>query len=271
MSQLEALAGYADHIIDIDSSFLGFKKKAHVYLPPHYDQKRRKPYKLLVINDGQDMQALRLKDTIHRMHEDKEVSSFIAVGIPAVKRIREYGTAGHPDYANRGDLAADYTRFVLEEVIPHLEYHYPISIHPADRAICGFSLGGLSALDICWNHPTAFGMAGIFSGSLWWRSHSANDAEANIDRIMHRLIRQGQKKEGLRFWFEAGTDDEKEDRNKNGIIDAIDDTLDLMHELTLKGYHPYHDIKYVEVEGGQHNFHTWSEIFPVFLKWAFPF
>ncbi len=73
----------------------------------------------------------------------------------------------------------------------------------------------------------------------------------------------------MKFWFQAGTEDEKSDRNKNGIIDAIDDTLDLMKELRQKGYKNKLDMHYEEVEGGQHNYHTWSAVFPKFMVWAY--
>ncbi len=86
---------------------------------------------------------------------------------------------------------------------------------------------------------------------------------------MHAEVRRGIYKPGMRFWFEAGTHDELSDRNRNGVIDAIDDTLDLIVELVHKGYRPFHDIEYVEVEGGEHNQRTWAKAMPEFLKWAF--
>jgi enterochelin esterase-like enzyme len=86
---------------------------------------------------------------------------------------------------------------------------------------------------------------------------------------MHSVIRGGRYKKGLRFWFQTGTLDEKADRNKNGVIDSIDDTLDLIVELAKKGYRPFHDIQYLEIEGGEHNLKTWKEAMPDFLKWAF--
>ena len=82
------------------------------------------------------------------------------------------------------------------------------------------------------------------------------------------MVGNGEKKEGLKFWFQAGTLDEKSDRNNNGIIDAIDDTIHLINILKYKGYNP-EDIKYVEVQGGRHNFRTWAKILPDFLTWAF--
>ncbi|WP_255702853.1 esterase family protein [Antarcticibacterium sp. 1MA-6-2] len=135
--------------------------------------------------------------------------------------------------------------------------------------LLSFSMGGLSALDITWNNPQLFRKAGIFSGSLWWRTNNTGTAEDDNSRIMHSIIRAGEKREGLQFWFQASTKDENRDRNKNGIIDSIDDTLDLIKELKELGYSD-DEVLYEEIKDGQHNFHTWSKIFPSFLKWAFP-
>ena len=55
---------------------------------------------------------------------------------------------------------------------------------------------------------------------------------------MHNQIRDGEAVPGIKFFFECGTEDETEDRNKNGIIDSIDDTLDLISALAEKGYDP---------------------------------
>ena len=48
----------------------------------------------------------------------------------------------------------------------------------------------------------------------------------------------------MKFFFECGTADEKEDRNENGVIDSIDDTLDLIATLKNKGYDSGKDISY---------------------------
>jgi enterochelin esterase-like enzyme len=132
-------------------------------------------------------------------------------------------------------------------------------------------MGGLSALDIAWNHPDLFEKVGAFSGSFWWRKRNSHSMfySDHRDRLMHQEIRHGKKKENLKFWLQTGALDEIGDRNKNGIIDSIDDTLDLIAELTKKGYRPFHDIQYVEMKEGRHNLETWAEAMPIFLHWAF--
>ncbi len=87
---------------------------------------------------------------------------------------------------------------------------------------------------------------------------------------MHRRVRDTEAPGQLRLWFEAGTLDEKGDRDNNGVIDAIQDTTELMDELRLKGYQDKEDMVYIEVEGGKHNQATWARVLPELLQWAFP-
>ena len=62
--------------------------------------------------------------------------------------------------------------------------------------------------------------------------------------------------------------DETKDRNQNGIIDSIEDTLDLIKELVAKGYDPAKDIYYTEMKEGRHDIATWAKAMPEFLKWG---
>lgn len=125
------------------------------------------------------------------------------------------------------------------------------------------------ALDLVWNHPEEFSKAGVFSGSLWWRQKAYDAGYTDeADRIMHNQIKASKTAPyGLRFFFQTGTLDEKSDRNHNGVIDSIDDTLDLIHELKQKGFSES-AIKYYEMEGGRHDVPTWADAFPHFLKWG---
>ena len=85
---------------------------------------------------------------------------------------------------------------------------------------------------------------------------------------MHNQIRNGEYYPWLKFFFETGTLDETADRNKNGVIDSIDDTRSLIEELVKKGYNPETDIRYLELKDGQHNVATWARTFPEFLRWG---
>ncbi|WP_448518393.1 alpha/beta hydrolase [Rhodoflexus sp.] len=265
--QQSSAATYADLTIYLDSVHLQFEKRIDLFLPKDYHSDV--PCRLLILNDGQDAQALQVRETLHRLIDKGTIRPVIIAAVHAAERTQEYGTANIPDYAKRGSKANLYAIFLIKELIPVLQQRFSLLEPPANYAIFGCSLGGLSAFDIAWHHPWLFGCVGVCSGAFWWRKHSANDYFANSDRIIHAVVRNGHHKQGLRFWFEAGTDDEKEDRNNNGIIDAIDDTLDLIGELYHKGYNTLTDVRYLEIQGGQHNQRTWAKAFPDFMAWAF--
>lgn len=240
-----------------------------IVLPPGY-QPTDAPYPILYLNDGQDLKSLRMRTVLDSLYKQRAIRPFVLVAIHAGDRIQEYGTAAQADYMKRGSKAGLYTDFVLTELLPYVRNHYRVSTKPEDAVFAGFSLGGLSAFDIVFHHPDRFSRAGVFSGSFWWRSRKFDTHYSDdTDRIMHNLVRAGSYQKGSRFWFEAGTDDETSDRNNNGIIDAIEDTTDLIEELAKKGYGRGSDIRYVEIPGGKHNQETWSAVMPDFLTWAF--
>jgi enterochelin esterase-like enzyme len=252
----------------LESAFLQRAVKVDCYIPEWETDPEN--MSLLLVNDGQDLVTMRFEEIIAALYADESIAPLFCVGIHCSEdRKNEYGTAKILDYKGRGAKAALYTRFVFEELMPFIRSNYQVQSFK-DKSYAGFSLGGLSALDIVWNNPQEFYRAGVFSGSLWWRDKDQEDADFNedTDRIMHRQIREGDYAPWLKFFFEVGTQDETADRNNNGIIDAIDDTVSLIDELINKGYDADTDIKYLELNDGKHDVPTWAKAFPDFLKWG---
>ena len=239
-----------------------------VFLPPGYAEDPTLRFPVLYANDGQDMGAWQLRETLARLTADGVIEPLLVVAIPAGPgRLREYGIAGTPNAKGLGNEAADYTRWLLQVLKPCIDDRYRTRPGPAHTAIMGASLGGLSAFDLAWNHPEIFGAAGAFSGSFWWRTDDRTPARQQASRIAHRMVRKGPRS-SARFWFEAGAVDETADRDRNGVIDAIQDVTELMDELARRGYEQGRDMMYVEVDGG-HDPETWAAVLPGFLEWAF--
>ena len=252
----------------VTSEYLQREVKVDFFLPKNVIEPSA--MSLLLINDGQDMEVLGLEAILSQLYSQNVIQPLLCVAIHANKdRRKEYGVAGQPDYLGRGAKAGLYTSFVMEELIPFIRRTYAVDSF-REKAFAGFSLGGLIALDIVWNHPNEFAKAGVFSGSLWWRHVDQEEDEYDDDkhRIMHQQVRKGKYHPGLKFFFQCGNMDEKKDRNHNGIIDSIDDTLDLIKELVAKGYDPEKDIYYLELPDGRHDVPTWGRAMPVFLKWG---
>ena len=253
----------------LPSAFLGRQVELSVLLPPA-GLTGPGPLPVLYLNDGQDLARLHLPATLAALFAQGALRPFVLAAPHAnEQRVQEYGTAGQPDFNGRGSQASAYTEFILNELRPFVAQHFQASLNPADAVIAGFSLGGLSAFDIAWHHPEAFARAGAFSGSFWWRQKAVGAGYTPADRIMHQLVRARPAHPSHRFWLQTGTLDEKGDRNENGVIDSIEDCLDLIDDLVGSGLDPRQALRYVQVEGGHHHPDTWGRLLPDFLRWAF--
>lgn len=253
-----------ENTLNISSALLNREVACTIYLPED-----TMPQSLLLLNDGQEADALQLKTTLEYQYERYGIDPLMVVAIHAgEERIQEYGVAGEPDFKQRGAKASLYSRFITEELLPAV-YRVTGFSSFKTTAYAGFSLGGLSALDITWRHSDIFNKVGVFSGSFWWRTKDLTEGYTDADRIAHRLISSSVNKPDLKLWLQTGTADETADRNKNGIIDSIDDTIDLIKALEAKGYTRPADIQYLEMVGGEHNPATWAKAMPKFLCWAF--
>jgi enterochelin esterase family protein len=256
-----------EQVITINADSLKRKVTITLLMPDDYE--RAEPLSLLLLNDGQEAENLKLKDTLETLYNTHRIKPVLVAAIHAGDdRMKEYGTAGKLDFKQRGSKAAAYTKFIITELLPAIKKETGITDFET-TTFAGFSLGGLSAMDIAWNNPQLFNKVGVFSGSFWWRSKELGKGYTENDRIMHSIIRNTASKPDLKFWLQTGTKDETADRNMNGIIDSIDDTVDLIKELEAKGYTRPADIQYLEMFGGTHNTATWAEAMPKFLAWAF--
>jgi enterochelin esterase-like enzyme len=253
----------------IESFFLKRIVKVDFYLPRNVTDLSQ--ISLLLINDGQDMEKMDIESILEKLYSNEgAIEPLLCVGIHCgPERKMEYGVAGKPDYKGFGAKASLYTSFIFKELLPFIRKKYAVSSFK-EKAFAGFSLGGLTALDIVWNHPDEFNRVGVFSGSLWWRNIDQHDKEYDDDkhRIIHQQIRNGKYSPWLNFFFQCGNKDETKDRNQNGIIDSVDDTRDLVKELEKKGYSKEKDIHYLEMPDGRHDVFTWGRAMPEFLEWG---
>lgn len=252
--------------IAVESEYLERTVLVNLYLPKieyHPEQ-----LSVLLINDGQDLLKMPFDEILNELYSKQVIEPLICIGIHCgPNRKMEYGTAYSADYEGRGAKAGLYSKFIFDELLPFVRKKLNAPSFK-DKSYAGFSLGALSALDIGWNHASEFRKIGLFSGSLWWRRKGyENGYDDENDRLMHLQIRKGHFYPWLEFFIECGALDETADRNNNGIIDTIDDALDLIVELKAKGYTDEH-IRYLELADGSHDVATWAKAFPAFLKWG---
>ncbi|HMA20492.1 MAG TPA: alpha/beta hydrolase-fold protein, partial [Gemmatimonadaceae bacterium] len=189
---------------DFYSFQLACTRRIDIYLPPDHDSAHERRYKVLYLNDGQDADALRLSETLARLVSARLIEPIIAVAIHAtMDRLQEYGISNIPNASGRGADATSYARFIVDELLPYIDWKYRTLSSTSNTAILGSSLGGLSAFDLAWHHPDRFGSVGMLSAAFWWRIDNSTWQARQATRIAHRIVRAGPKRSGLRFWFEA--------------------------------------------------------------------
>jgi enterochelin esterase-like enzyme len=225
---------------------------------------------LLLLNDGQDLEKLRVKEIIDSLYKKKLIQPVIVVGISAGDRNTEYGVTDLPDFMGRGDKADKYAAFIDDELYAYTKKKAGVRKFKS-VVLAGSSLGGLSAFDVAWDHADKIDKVGVFSGSFWWRDKADTAADYSDDnnRIILNKIHSSRKKPHLQYWFYAGGKEETGDRDKDGVIDVIDDTKDLMELIKSKKVCSPDDIVYTEDANGLHDQLSWSHQLPAFLIWAF--
>lgn len=249
------------------SEHLSEKFTLEIFYPPAFGV--NKEYPLLLLNDGQDAAGIELARILSDVYKYNVAKNAVVVAIHAVDRMQTYGVASELDYKKRGSKAKAYTHFVIHECLPFILAQTGLKSF-SEQAIAGFSLGGLSAFDIAWHNPQVFSKVMACSASFWWRTKDLKDGYTDKDRIMHAIVRKTKTKPALKIWLQCGTLDEKEDRNNNGVIDSIDDMLDLVSELKQVGFVEREDLVHHEVIGGRHTLETYGMVIPYFLNWAWP-
>jgi len=259
---VERLAPFESHI-------LGEARTIDVFLPRGYARDSTQRYPILYANDGQDMETIELRVMLDSLQRTGAMAPVIVVTIHATERMQDYGIAGIPNAQGRGARADRYSQFLLEELMPAIERRFRVAAGPAHAAAMGWSLGGLSVFDLAWRHPERIGAVGVFSGAFWWRTDDTDAKTKQSSRIMHRRVRETRSNPALRLWLETGLQDEQADRDGDGVIDSIQDTEELITELTRLGFRRGSNVVHLTVQGG-HNLPTWRRILPEFLVWAFP-
>src|SRR5579862_5478240 len=77
--------------------------KLHIlHTPPPPD---RSTFNLLILNDGQDIKKLRVKETMDSLYKNGKLKDLVIIGIEAGDRMQEYGVSDKPDYLGRGSKA----------------------------------------------------------------------------------------------------------------------------------------------------------------------
>lgn len=276
--------------------------KLTVYLPPGYANSAAAStrYAVLYVNDGQDMDAVGLRETLASLYAQHAIQPVIVVAIDMLAdRASGYGLSdrktrhsvvGDSRIGPIGSRAYEYSEWVATQLVPYIDAHYRTEATARGRTILGWSLGGLNAFNLGWDYPELFGQVGAFSPSFWLAADRSSAQAVENTRLAQAMVNEAARKKPLRFWFSVGGKEETNDRNHNGVIDTVEDVQDLMngfraddgtHRRGLRdlGYridadylhHPSRraDVAFYLLPEGEHNQASWKRVLPAFLAWAY--
>ncbi len=125
------------------SEILDNTREVKVWRPAAYGQDPEMRYPVLVVNHGDNvLRGGLMQNTLDNL-VGKSVAPLIAVFVPRVAA---------PEYG--GPQADDYTRFLVEELLPHVDRHYRTD--GERRAIMGPGSAGVAAVYAAFQHPEVF-------------------------------------------------------------------------------------------------------------------
>jgi len=249
-----------------------------VFLPPDYTLNAGLRYPSLYINDGQDAGALALGHTLQTLYAENSIAPVIVVAVSMLPdRMASYGFSergkqrslpAQTRFGAVGARAHEYSEWLAGSLVPFIDGQYRTIPKPEARTILGWSLGAANAFSIGWNYPDTFGRVGGFSPSFWLSAVSGDASR----RLAPRLISGTPMPRDFDVWLAAGTAEETDDRDGDGVIDVLDDAQDVIDALNAKARQSKrrHEFRLIRLQGGQHNQASWKLLLPGFLQWAYP-
>lgn len=174
-------------------------RNIEIWLPAGYDYRRVQPYKVIYMQDGQNVFNSETSFTGVDWGVDEALDSMITRGlaqptvvvavwnherfrfseympnVPGILEVNEHALRRHGQSAAGDSLLSDrYLRFLVEEVKPMVEKMVNVSAAPSDVSIMGSSMGGLLSLYAVCRYPQVFGSAACLS-THWVVTNDATD------------------------------------------------------------------------------------------------
>ncbi len=236
-------------------TFPGTIRRYYVYVPKQYDAS--KPASLMVFQDGHAYASetgeyrvpIVFDNLIHRDEMPVTIAVFVDPGHKKDKLPEKPGWRPSPE--NRSfeydTLSDDYSKLLLEEILPLVQKDFNISEDPNQRAICGASSGGICAFTAAWERPDQFSKV---------LSHIGSFTNIRHGDTYPGIIRKTEKK-NIRVYLQDGSND-LDNQHGNWPLG----NQQMVKALQFKKY----DVKFDYGEGA-HNGNHGGAILPDALRW----
>ena len=136
-----------------------------IYVPAQYDPKE--PAALMIFQDGHAFVSLtgdyRIPNVFDNLIYRREMPVTIGVFInpgrtpdQTESSASNWGDSINNRRVEYNELNDDYSRLIVDELLPRLKQDYNLSDNPEDRAIAGASSGAICAFTVAWHRPDQF-------------------------------------------------------------------------------------------------------------------
>ncbi len=243
---------------------LGRHRRIWACLPPDYWTSGRR-YPVVYMQDGQNLfdnpdaafGSWSIDEALNRLFLHPPIpdpesqtphrQSLIIIGIEngSEHRIAEYSPWKNAGYG--GGEGAQYLDFVCDTLKPFVDEHLRTLPAREHTGIAGSSMGGLISLYAALERPEVFGMAGVFSPSLWFSPEILPFVQRRKPAFPQKIL------------LMAGQQESKT---------MVSDLLDL-YETLLEAGHDDHNLHYDLHSDGAHAEWFWAREFEHALRWLF--
>ena len=231
--------------------FPGTVRDYWLYVPQQYDGKT--PAAVMVFQDGgsyvNTKRSFRVPTVFDNLIHQGEMPATIGVFInPGVIPASKPGAKPRRNRSFEYDtLSNQYTRFLLEEILPEVRRTYRLTDNPNQRAICGISSGGICAWTVAWERPDKFRKV---------LSHVGSFTNIRGGHVYPAIIRKTERKP-IRVFLQDGEND----------LDNLHGSWPLANrQMAAALKFSKYDYKFVMGTGG-HNGRHGGAILPESLKW----
>ena len=153
---------------EIPSEYMNPAPQAVICLPKDYKTSGKK-YPVLYMHDGQNLDGWKVVEDIDQLVAAGLMGEIIVVGIYNRENLRAFDYL--PDAPALNGIVPcggldEYGKFIVEELKPYIDSHYPTLADVSNTGILGSSFGGVASYNIAGWYPDVFGCAGVMSPIL---------------------------------------------------------------------------------------------------------
>lgn len=258
--------------------FEGTTRNYWIYVPAQYDGSS--PACVMVFQDGEGYTRTngdyRVQNVFDNLIHKKEMPVTIGIFInPGQRTNAPTGGRGRGGGSNRSfeydTLSDQYSRFLIEEILPEVGKEYKLTEDPDGRATVGLSSGAICAFTVAWERPDLFhkvvSTIGSFTGIGYRPARDGQPMRPGGD-LYPTLIRKNPVKP-LKIFLQDGTNDLNNEHGNwhlanQQMLSALEWANSNADQRNTPG--PRYQVNHAWGDGGHTGKHGGS-IFPDIMRW----